>query len=261
MTAYRTADGLPGIALDEWRSGTCPGVEMTERDLAWPIASARGHEHARLDVQAGEEGVAVTSTGAVGLVRFTNFEVRIDPKLPGDHLQLFRMLEFAQGLDGLVQLAGSPAMADADANLLDFVVDILASATERILATGLRADYVEREDDLPALGVASCPIASTSNGSASTTESSAATTSTSTISRTTSCSPWRSHRAHGSPPSRGCAAARVASRPFSKTCVSPARSTLRSGRTPSCIAATTSTTARPMRSAGWCSRSTGPTKH
>ena len=50
-----------------------------------------------LDVRPAEGGVVIKATGAVGLVRFTNFEVRIEPKLPGNHLQLFRMVEFATG--------------------------------------------------------------------------------------------------------------------------------------------------------------------
>ena len=151
MTAYQTADGLPGIALDEWRSGTLRGVEMAERDLRLADRLRALPRDAHLDVQPSEGGVAVRTTGAVGLVRFTNFEVRVDPKLPGDHLHLFRLVEFASGLEGLVQLAGSPRMREADATLLDFVVELLSSATERILAAGLRADYVEREGDLRAL--------------------------------------------------------------------------------------------------------------
>lgn len=124
---------------------------MTERDLRL-AARLRGlPRDAQLDVQPVEGGVAVRTTGAVGLVRFAHFEVRVDPKLPGDHVQLFRMVEFAAGLEGLVQLAGSPRMHAAEANLLDFVVELLSSATDRILAAGLRADYVERERDLPAL--------------------------------------------------------------------------------------------------------------
>jgi 5-methylcytosine-specific restriction enzyme subunit McrC len=148
---YRTVDGLPGIALGEWHSGTCPDVVMTERDIRLAARLRSRPRDSRLDVQMSEGGVTVTSTGAVGLVRFTNFEVRVDPKFPGNHLQLFRLVEFASGLEGLVQLAGAPAMRAADVNLLDFVVDLLSSATEQILAAGLRADYVEREDDLPAL--------------------------------------------------------------------------------------------------------------
>lgn len=151
MTQYCTADGLPGIALAEWGSDTLTGVLMTERDLRLAKRLRERPQAARIDVQPGAGGVSVTTTGAVGLVRFESFEVRVDPKLPGNHLQLLRMVEFAEGLDGLVQLAGSPRMRAAQANLLDFIVEILSSATDRILAAGLRADYVEREGDLPAL--------------------------------------------------------------------------------------------------------------
>lgn len=151
MTAYQTADALPGIALAEWRSGTLSGVKMAERDLRLAARLRALPRDAQLDVQPDEDGVAVRTTGAVGVVRFTTFEVRVDPKLPGDHLHLFRLVEFASGLEGLVQLAGSPRMRGTDATLLDFVVELLSSATEQILAAGLRADYVEREADLRAL--------------------------------------------------------------------------------------------------------------
>jgi 5-methylcytosine-specific restriction enzyme subunit McrC len=151
VTQYQTADGLPGIALAEWTSGTLRDVTMAERDLRLASRLRRLPRAAHLDVKPVEGGVEVNATGAVGLVRFTHFEVRIDPKLPGDHLQLFRMVEFASGVEGLVQLVGSPRIRGVDANLLDLLVELLACATERILAAGLRADYVEREGDLSAL--------------------------------------------------------------------------------------------------------------
>jgi 5-methylcytosine-specific restriction enzyme subunit McrC len=151
VNGYITADGLPGIALPEWRSGILPGASMTERDLRLAARLRALPRDACLEAQPVEGGVEVSTTGAVGLVRFTNFEIRVDPKFAGDHLQLFRMVEFASGLEGFVQLAGSPRMRAADMNLLDFIVELLSSATERILAAGPRADYVEREDDLRAL--------------------------------------------------------------------------------------------------------------
>ena len=151
MSAYVTADGLPGIALSEWASGRVPHVSMGERDLRLAERLRGRGGDSRVDVLPGEGGVLVTTTGAVGLIRFTGFEVRIDPKLPGGHVQLFRLIEFAEGLDGLVQLAGSPHMRASDTNLLDFIVELLAFATDRIIVGGLRADYVEHEDTLPAL--------------------------------------------------------------------------------------------------------------
>jgi 5-methylcytosine-specific restriction enzyme subunit McrC len=42
-------------------------------------------------------------------------------------------------------------MHTADTSLLDFIIELLSSAADRILSAGLRADYVEREDQLPAL--------------------------------------------------------------------------------------------------------------
>ena len=151
MTVYKTHDGLSGVALPEWRSATLPGATMSDRDLRLAARLRALPRDANLDVRPADGGVAVTATGAVGLVRFTSFEVRVEPKLPGDHLGLLRMVEFASDLDGLVRLAGAPHMREASANLLDLIVELLSSEVERILAAGLRADYVEREDDLSAV--------------------------------------------------------------------------------------------------------------
>ena len=151
MTVYETADGLPGLALGEWQSGLVPGLAMSQRDLRLADRLRRDSRDAQLDVQPTLGGVSVRATGVVGVVRFEGFEVRIDPKLPGDHLQLLKMVEFAEGIEGLTQLAGTPALREADPNLLDLVIELLCAATKRLLVGGLRADYVEREDDLPAL--------------------------------------------------------------------------------------------------------------
>ena len=90
---------------------------------------------------------------------------------------------------------GSPAHARSRRQPARLRRRAAVSATERILAAGLRADYVEREGDLPALRGRLLPDRRCSSGSGSTTGSSAATTSTSTTSPTTSCSRSRSHAA------------------------------------------------------------------
>jgi hypothetical protein len=74
------------------------------------------------------------------VVRFTAFEVRIEPKLPGEHLELFRMVEFA-AVSTVVQLAGSPACGSHHApRLRDGHAVVRHGADPR---GGLRADYVE----------------------------------------------------------------------------------------------------------------------
>ena len=59
MTAYETADGLPGIALGEWHSGDLPGVRMEARDLRVAARLRSLPRAAMLDVQPVDEGVRV----------------------------------------------------------------------------------------------------------------------------------------------------------------------------------------------------------
>ena len=100
---------------------------------------------------AGKRSSSLPWIRCHGLDRFDSFEIRINPKLPSDHLQLLRLFEFAHDFSGLATLAGSPRIRTDGDNLLDFVVQLLSEAAEQILAAGLRADYVERESDLPAV--------------------------------------------------------------------------------------------------------------
>jgi 5-methylcytosine-specific restriction enzyme subunit McrC len=151
VSEYRTADGLPGLTLAEWQSGTLPGVGMTQRDLRLAERLGAFPQAARLDIRWSGDGVAVSATGAAGVFRFSSFEVRVEPKFVGDHLQLFRLIGFATGIEGLSQLAGSPAVRLGQPDLLDFIIEVLALAAERLATAGLRADYVEREGALPAM--------------------------------------------------------------------------------------------------------------
>ncbi len=151
MRRYRTAEGLPGVALAEWQSDEIPDVRLSQRDLRLAERLSARSADARVDVRAIGDSVAIRTQGAVGLVRFDRFELQIEPKLPGGNLGLFRMIEFATGIAGVVRLAGSPRMRMAGNNLLDLVIELLAWLTEELIGAGLRGDYVTHEDDLPVL--------------------------------------------------------------------------------------------------------------
>jgi 5-methylcytosine-specific restriction enzyme subunit McrC len=85
------------------------------------------------------------------VARFEQFEVRVVPKLAGGNLGLVEMIEFATGLDALRRSSGTRTLATEGANLFDLVALLLAESCERIARGGLLADYVEVEDDLPAV--------------------------------------------------------------------------------------------------------------
>lgn len=151
MSLYVASDGLQGISLPEWGSGEVPEVRLSGRDQRLAERLRSRSQDSAIDIQQFESGVSVRTRGSVGVVRFNEFELRIEPKLPAGHLQLFRMIEFAGGLSGISNLLGSPRIRFADHNLLDLVVSMLSDFSRRLLASGLRADYVEREGPLPAL--------------------------------------------------------------------------------------------------------------
>jgi len=85
----------------------------------------------------------------VGVVRLESVEIRIVPKLAGDHLGLVRLLEFTSGLEGLWRFEAGAALEVAGESLLDLVALLFAEATEGVIRRSLVAGYIEREDDLP----------------------------------------------------------------------------------------------------------------
>jgi 5-methylcytosine-specific restriction enzyme subunit McrC len=151
LSLYEARDGVAGLSISEWDGGEVPGVQLSARDLRLTERLRNRRRDTAVDVRPTESGVRVEARGAVGFVRFEEFELRIEPKFPGDHLQLFRMVEFAEGVSGITQLTGTPRLRFAEHNLLDLVVHLLTELSKRLLAAGLRADYVEHEGPLPAL--------------------------------------------------------------------------------------------------------------
>ena len=141
----------PALELGEWEPGRLEGVRLSDRDLrlAESLGKVRG-DAAPVVIQEGG-GVRIQARAGVGAVRFEEFDLRINPKLEGDHLGLFRMVEFTSGLSALVPLRGRPALAMKGLSLLDLVIALLCGAAEDLVRGGLRADYVEREEDLTAI--------------------------------------------------------------------------------------------------------------
>lgn len=139
------------LELGEWEPGRLDGVLLSERDLRLveSLGRLRG-DAAPLVAQEGS-GVRIQARAGVGVVRFDEFDLRINPKLEGNNVGLFRMVEFTSGLRALVPLRGRPALAMEGLSLLDLVISLLCGVAEGLVRGGLRADYVEREENLSAI--------------------------------------------------------------------------------------------------------------
>ncbi|MET7740757.1 hypothetical protein [Streptomyces sp. NPDC005385] len=107
---------------------------------------------ARLQVRELAHGRVEFSAGSyVGVVRLDACEVRVLPKHLGEELDVLRMVEFAAG-HGVPALDAARTVREGAApHLRDLVALLVTEQCERLLARGVRHDYVVVEDDLPAV--------------------------------------------------------------------------------------------------------------
>jgi 5-methylcytosine-specific restriction enzyme subunit McrC len=140
----------PVLELGEWQTKELVGATLSPEDHR--LVEQLSGEQGRLGVDELRTGVRVRAYSWVGLVRFATFEVRIEPKLTGDNLNLVEMLALASGLDALRRNIGTRQLRpEPGGDLLDLFALLLAHACERLASGGLLHDYVEYEADLPVL--------------------------------------------------------------------------------------------------------------
>lgn len=143
-----TEQKRPIVPLAEWGTAIAPGARLGPRDTALAAQLLRER---KLEVEELRDGVRVSARSWVGVVAFDGLEVRIEPKLAGDRLDLLAMIDFARGLDALQRTAGRVRFAVPDEHLLDLLARLLAHECARLVRRGLITDYTERDDDLSAV--------------------------------------------------------------------------------------------------------------
>jgi len=95
--------------------------------------------------------VEVVSSSWVGVVRFTDFDVMVEPKLVGGALRVLRMLDYGAGVDMLRHLPIDRPLPADGSNLFELICLLLARETEALLRDGLLRDYREIDDTLDVL--------------------------------------------------------------------------------------------------------------
>lgn len=139
------------VRLEEWEPDhRVPDLRLREEDRA--LARALSEGEGRLRVTELADGVSFGSSAWVGVVRFSEVEVRIAPKLVGDSLGVLEMLEYSSGLSALARLESARTLAsDRDGSLVDLLALLLAEGAISIAKRGILQDYVTREEALPRL--------------------------------------------------------------------------------------------------------------
>jgi 5-methylcytosine-specific restriction enzyme subunit McrC len=140
------------VRLNEWQTVTEPSLRLTDFDrmLANRLAG-EGRGGCCLIVEELREGLRIEARSWVGVVRFTEFDICVEPKLAGDSLQLVQMVEYATGLDALKRFSRERSLPTSDTNLFDLIALLLTEACSALVKGGLKSGYVLHEDVLPAL--------------------------------------------------------------------------------------------------------------
>ena len=140
------------VRLNEWQTVTEPSLRLAEvdRKLANQLAGEGGRERC-LIIDELREGLRIEARSWVGVVRFTAFDIRVEPKLAGDSMKLAEMVEYATGLDALKRFPRERSLPTEESDLFDLIALLLAEACSALVKGGLQSDYVTHEDVLPVL--------------------------------------------------------------------------------------------------------------
>lgn len=137
------------VLVAEHRSLTLRCESPSDADLQ---LARRLAEQQMLTVRwLADQRVEIVSNSWVGVVRFSNLDVLVEPKLVGDNLRVLRMLEYAAGIDLARELhVDRPLPADGS-DLFELVCMLLAREVNRLLLDGVLRDYRIVDDTLTVL--------------------------------------------------------------------------------------------------------------
>lgn len=141
---------FPTITLAEYETKRVRVPAATDSDLELAEAlSAVGDLSSRLDVRwlAGGQ-VEVTASSWAGVVRFSQFEIRVIPKLVGGTLNVLRMLEYAAGIRLLARLPHDGRLPSEGTDLFELIVMLLVEEAKALLRDGLIRDYRPTDETL-----------------------------------------------------------------------------------------------------------------
>lgn len=143
---------VPRVELGEYETCVVAAEPPSPADDRLAERLGRGGEAARLDVRWLTNGtVEIGAKSWVGVVRFSQIEIHVVPKLVGGTLRVLRMLEYALGVQMLRRLPVDRPLAATGHDLLDLVCLLLTEEAHALVRDGLLRDYRSTHDSLEVL--------------------------------------------------------------------------------------------------------------
>lgn len=96
-----------------------------------------------LDIKELKQGIEITSSSSVGMVKFKNFEVIVESKIP---VNVLGLIEYALDFDDL-KMKGDAGFESGD-HLVDVLIDFFVEKCKKLVMQGLLKSYVTYRDDV-----------------------------------------------------------------------------------------------------------------
>ncbi|MGB3520648.1 MAG: hypothetical protein WBA50_04150 [Mycobacterium sp.] len=137
------------IELAEYETRIARAHPTSEDERLAERLSVNGDTPARLDVRWLANGrVEITASAWVGVVRFSEFDVRVVPKLAGGALRVLRMIEYSNSIRLLSHLPRDQQLSADGTDLFELIVMALVHEARSVIRDGLVRDYRAMDDTL-----------------------------------------------------------------------------------------------------------------
>lgn len=133
------------IRMREHQTSTHDDLELTPSDkrLVKNLQDSK-----ILTIREARHGIEITSLNYIGMARFANFEVVVEPKIQMKQQNLPMLIAYAFGFDDLkMQKAETDFMPDGS-YLADILIDFFCKGCKHLMAQGMLKSYVTHQDDV-----------------------------------------------------------------------------------------------------------------
>jgi len=101
-----------------------------------------------LSIHILEKGLAITTTSHIGMANFSNFSVRVEPKIFIKPENLFGMINYTFGIDDLKKIPDEFLPKTNENYLFDLIIQAFVKHCEMLFKYGLYKSYVTYQDNI-----------------------------------------------------------------------------------------------------------------
>lgn len=135
------------IRMREHQTRTHNDLELTPSDMIL----AESLKDSTLTIREARRGIEITSLNYIGMARFADFEVVVEPKIEMKQQNLPALIAYVFDFDDLKMQKTKASFAPDGSYLIDVLIDFFCKGCRDLMAQGMLKSYVTHQDDVPFL--------------------------------------------------------------------------------------------------------------